>query len=106
MRCFHFSNSRPIRALRGAAGRVELSDDGVAERSGRGGGVGTAKLAMEIFMGITAADGYKTIAADLGKDPVVSPDTLRGATHGDQMGLNDLPGIGCFVPPPGPVVVW
>ena len=56
-------------------------------------------------MGITAADGYKTIAADLGKDPVVSPDTLRGATHGDQMGLNDLPGIGCFVPPPGPVVV-
>ncbi|KAH9935917.1 amidase signature enzyme [Epithele typhae] len=28
------------------------------------------KGVMEIFMGITAADGYKTISADLGRDPI------------------------------------
>ena len=27
---------------------------------------------MEIFMNITAADGYKTISADLARDPIVS----------------------------------
>ena len=32
---------------------------------------------MEIFIGLTAADGYKTLTADLGSDQVVS--TGQGA---------------------------
>lgn len=31
-----------------------------------------ARRAMEIFIGITAADKYKTLSADLGDDPLVS----------------------------------
>lgn len=32
---------------------------------------------MEIFIGLTAADGYKTLTADMGNDPVVSPSVVH-----------------------------
>ena len=35
-----------------------------------------AHRALEIFLSLTAADGYKTITADLGSDPVVSYDGI------------------------------
>ena len=39
---------------------------------------------MEIFIGLTAADGYKTLTADMGSDPVVSPSLVHRPQDGGQ----------------------
>ena len=41
----------------------------------------SAKRAMEIFIGITAADKYKTLSADLGNDPLVRTPSAAVQRH-------------------------
>ena len=77
-----------MRAVRGPARHVVASDPPskarVAHRSGEAQPTGllTSVLvavmdAIECYMGLVAADGFKTLTADLGRDPVVSR-LLRG----------------------------
>ena len=67
---------------------------------------------MEIFIGLTAADGYKTLTADMGSDPVVSPSLVHRPQDGGAERTTRaecvpaVTGTGRVVPSTWPVAVW